>query len=79
MSQSSVKRRAVKVFPLSLPFSREAGPCYIGAGKPMIYFIYKDGEILVETDDIEFVKDYIKTEPECSVRDARTGKKIPLE
>jgi hypothetical protein len=45
----------------------------------MIYLIYKDGEILVETDDIEFVKDYVKTDPECSVRDARTGKKIPLE
>jgi hypothetical protein len=45
----------------------------------MIYLICKDGEILVETDDMEFVKDYIKTNPECSVRDARTGKKITQE
>ncbi len=45
----------------------------------MIYVIYKDGEILVETDDIEFVKAYLETDPECSVRDARTGKKVPLE
>ncbi len=45
----------------------------------MIYLIYKDGEILVETDDIEFVKNYLRTDPECSVRDARTGKKVPLE
>jgi hypothetical protein len=45
----------------------------------MIYLIYKDGEILVETDNIDFAKDYVKTDPECSVRDARTGKKIPLE
>ncbi len=45
----------------------------------MIYLIYKDGEILVETDDIEFVKDYVRTDPECSVRDASTGKKVPLE
>jgi hypothetical protein len=45
----------------------------------MIYLIYKDGEILVETDNADFVKDYIKTDPECSVRDLRTGKKIALE
>jgi hypothetical protein len=45
----------------------------------MIYLIYKDGEILVETDDLEFAKNYLKTDPECSVRDARTGKKISLE
>lgn len=45
----------------------------------MIYLIYKDGEILVETDDLEFVKSYVSKNEECSVRDARTGKKIPLE
>ena len=45
----------------------------------MIYLIYKDGEILVETDDLDFVKTYVQTNQECSVRDARTGKKIPLE
>ena len=45
----------------------------------MIYLIYKDGEILVETDDLDFVKTYVSTNEECSVRDARTGKKIPLE
>ena len=45
----------------------------------MIYLIYKDGEILVETDSAEFVKTYMNQNQECSVRDARTGKKIPLE
>ena len=57
-------------------FSRSTDSCYIEC---VIYLIYKDGEILVETDNLEFVKDYMKTDPECSVRDARTGKKIPLE
>ena len=45
----------------------------------MIYFVYKDGEILVETDDLEYVKKYVRENQECSIRDARTGKKIPLE
>ena len=45
----------------------------------MIYLIYKDGEILVETDDLEFVRTYMIKNQECSVRDARTGKKIPVE
>lgn len=45
----------------------------------MIYLIYKDGEILVETDDLEFVRTYMSKNQECSVRDARTGKKIPVE
>lgn len=45
----------------------------------MIYLVYKDGEILVETDNIEFAKNYISRNQDCSVRDARTGKKVPLE
>ncbi len=45
----------------------------------MIYLVYKDGEILVETDDLEYVKTYVARNAECSVRDARTGKKVPLE
>lgn len=45
----------------------------------MIYLIYKDGEILVETDDLEYVKTYMRDKQECSVRDARTGKKVSLE
>ncbi len=45
----------------------------------MIYLVYKDGEILVETDNIEFVKTYVSRNQDCSVRDARTGKKVPLE
>ena len=45
----------------------------------MIYLVYKDGEILVETDDLEFVKTYVSQNEECSVRDARTGKKGPME
>jgi len=45
----------------------------------VIYLVYKDGEILVETDNIEFAKSYISRNQDCSVRDARTGKKVPLE
>ncbi len=45
----------------------------------MIYLIYKDGEILVETDDLEFVRNYVSKNQECSVHDARTGKKVPIE
>ena len=45
----------------------------------MIYLIYKDGEILVETDDLEYAKNYVRDNQECSVRDARTGKKVTLE
>ncbi len=45
----------------------------------MIYLIYKDGEILVETDDLEFVTSYLSENVECSVRDARTGKEVPVE
>jgi len=45
----------------------------------MIYLICKDGEILVETDDLEYVRTYMNKNHECSVRDARTGKKIALE
>jgi hypothetical protein len=47
--------------------------------RAVIYLIYKDGEILVETDDLEFVKSYVSENLECSVRDARTGKKVPVE
>jgi hypothetical protein len=50
-----------------------------GERTDVIYLIYKDGEILVETDDLDYVKTYVQTDQECSVRDARTGKKIPLE
>ena len=45
----------------------------------MIYLIYKDEEILVETDDLEYVKTYVRDNQECSVRDARTGKTVTLE
>jgi hypothetical protein len=45
----------------------------------VIYLVYKDGEILVESDNIEFVRNYVSRNQECSVRDARTGKKVPLE
>jgi len=50
-----------------------------GGTTEVIYLIYKDGEILVETDDLDYVKTYVSKNQECSVRDARTGKKIPLE
>jgi hypothetical protein len=50
-----------------------------GGRSDVIYLIYKDGEILVETDDLDYVKTYVSSNQECSVRDARTGKKIPVE
>ena len=48
-------------------------------GEIVIYLVYKDGEILVETDDLEFARSYVSKNEECSVRDARTGKKVTLE
>ena len=45
----------------------------------MIYLIFKDGEVLVETDNLEFVRSWVATDGECTVRDARTGKKIAVE
>ena len=45
----------------------------------MIYLIYKDGEILVETDDLEYVRSYMDKNQECSVRDAKTGKKVSVD
>ena len=45
----------------------------------MIYLIFKDGEVLVETDNLEFVRRWVATDVECTVRDARTGKKVAVE
>ena len=45
----------------------------------MIYLIFKDGEVLVETDNLEFVRRWVSTDEECTVRDARTGKKVAVE
>lgn len=45
----------------------------------VIYLIYKDGEILVETDDLEYVRRYMSKNQECSVRDARTGKNVAVD
>ncbi len=50
-----------------------------GEQTAVIYLIYKDGEILVETDDLEYVRSYMTKNQECSVRDARTGKKVSIE
>jgi hypothetical protein len=45
----------------------------------VIYLIFKDGEVLVETDNLEFVRQWVATDGECTVRDARTGKKVAVE
>jgi hypothetical protein len=45
----------------------------------VIYLIVKDGEVLVETDNLEFVRRWVGSDGECTVRDARTGKKIAVE
>lgn len=65
-------------------FPGDAAACYtqrvrFGGRGSVIYLIYKDGEILVETDDLEFVRSYVSKNHECSVRDARTGKKVSVE
>jgi hypothetical protein len=44
----------------------------------VIYLIFKDGEILVETDNLEIVRRCVAADGECTVRDARTGKKIAV-
>jgi hypothetical protein len=48
-------------------------------GELVIYLIFKDGEVLVETDNLEFVRRWVSTDEECTVRDARTGKKVAVE
>ena len=45
----------------------------------MIYLIVKDGEILVETDSLEVARRWASTDGECTVREARTGKKVAVE
>jgi hypothetical protein len=45
----------------------------------VIYLIFKDGEVLVETDNLDFVRRWVATDVECTVRDARTGKKVAVE
>jgi hypothetical protein len=45
----------------------------------VIYLIWKDGEILVETDNLDVVRRWVTADGECTVRDARTGKKIAVE
>jgi hypothetical protein len=48
-------------------------------GERVIYLIFKDGEVLVETDNLGFVRQWLATDGECTVRDARTGKKVAVE
>jgi hypothetical protein len=64
------------------PWARNRGKIcrwYKREGEIVIYVIYKDGEILVETDDLEYVRSFMRQNQECSVRDARTGKKVATE
>jgi hypothetical protein len=74
--ESAIKEHFTEVF---LPVYTCADIKEGGGRTNVIYLIFKDGEVLVETDDIEYVKSYMSKNQECSVRDARTGKKIPLE
>lgn len=76
---ASVAQGAPGSFPWRAPRATLHAYCSTGGEDIVIYLIYKDGEILVETDDIEFVKSYVSQNQECSVRDARTGKKVPVE
>jgi hypothetical protein len=45
----------------------------------VIYLICKDGEVLVETDNLEFARTWVRRDRECTVRDARTGNKVPMD
>ncbi len=45
----------------------------------MIYLLCKDGEVLVETDNLEFARNWVRKDRDCTVRDARTGNKVPVE
>jgi hypothetical protein len=45
----------------------------------VIYLILKDGEVLVETDNLEFVRRWVRTDGECTVHDARTGKRVAVD
>jgi len=60
------------------PSSRRRATIATG-GERVIYLICKDGEILVETDNLNVVRRWVAADGECTVRDARTGKKIAVE
>ena len=40
----------------------------------MIYDIYIQGKLIIETDNLPLVKTIVKTNPGCSVKNAVTGK-----
>ena len=44
----------------------------------MLYDIYKDGDLIAETDNVDFVKSVIHEHPNCSVRDAATGREFRI-
>ncbi len=45
----------------------------------MLYFIYKDKELLAETDSIDFVRSFVKKHENCQVKNARTGEEIKVK
>jgi hypothetical protein len=40
----------------------------------MIYLIYEQQNLIAETDSLKFVKEVIKTRPDCAVKEIGTGK-----
>ena len=45
----------------------------------MLYFIYRDKELLAETDSIDFVKSFVKKHENCSVKNGKTGEEIKVK
>jgi hypothetical protein len=44
----------------------------------MIYNIYVHGDLIAETDSIDLVKTFIRENPECSIKDAASGKEFTI-
>jgi hypothetical protein len=80
MAKSSVGPGGVKE---KKPSFRGCAPCdrlvAVRGRGALIYLICKDGEILVETDSLEFARAWVQRDGEVSVRDARTGKSVAIE
>ena len=45
----------------------------------MIYYIYSKGDLIAETDSVDLVKTFIRENPDCSVKDAVTGKEFTIK
>jgi hypothetical protein len=44
----------------------------------MIYQIYVENDLVAETDSMDLVKNFVKDHPDCSVKDASSGKECSV-